>query len=133
MKRVTENKGKKTPGVDGEIRDTPELKAQAVERMAHTRGYQAKPLRRKYIAKSNGRLRPLGIPVMGDRGRQAAHLQALAPIAETLADHNSYGFRQKRRCADAIDQCFKILRLKTSANWIYEGDIAGFFDNIAFE
>lgn len=133
VKRVTENTGKKTPGVDGEIWDTPELKAQAVERIAHSRGYQAKPLKGKYIAKSNGKQRPLGIPVMEDRGRQAVHLQALSPIAETLADYNSYGFRSKRQCADAIDQCFKILRLTTSANWIYEGDIKGFFDNIAFE
>ncbi len=70
---------------------------------------------------------------MDDRGRQAVHLQALTPAAETLADHNSYGFRTKRQCADAIEQCFKILRQKTSAGWIYEGDIAGFFDNIAFE
>ncbi len=69
---------------------------------------------------------------MEDRGRQAVHLQALTPIAETTADPNSYGFRPKRRCADAIDQCFKILRQKTSATWIFEGDIAGFFDNIAF-
>jgi RNA-directed DNA polymerase len=133
VKRVTENKGKKTPGVDGEIWDTPDLKAQAVSRIAHIRGYRAKPLRRKYIAKTNGKQRPLGIPVMEDRARQAVHLQALAPIAETLADHNSYGFRSKRRCADAIEQCFKILRQKTAADWILEGDIAGFFDNIAFE
>ena len=132
-KRVTENKGKKTPGVDGEIWDTPELKAQAVEKMAYTRGYQAKPLKRKYIAKPNGKLRPLSIPVMEDRGRQAVHLQALSPIAETMADHNSYGFRPKRQCADAIDQCFKILRQRTSATWIFEGDIKGFFDNLAFD
>ncbi len=61
------------------------------------------------------------------------HLQALSPIAETLADHNSYGFRAKRRCADAIDQCFKILHLKTSATWILEGDIKGFFDYLSFQ
>ena len=132
VKRVTENRGKKTPGVDGEIWDTPELKAEAVQRLAHVRGYAPKPLKRKYIAKANGKQRPLGIPVMDDRGRQAVHLQALSPIAETLADLNSYGFRPKRRCADAIDQCFKCLRQKTAATWIYEGDIAGFFDNIAF-
>ena len=132
VKRVTENKGKKTPGVDGEIWDTPDLKARAVQCLAHVRGYWPKPLKRKYIAKSNGKQRPLGIPAMEDRGRQAVHLQALSPLAETSADPNSYGFRPKRRCADAIDQCFKILRQKTSATWIYEGDIAGFFDNIAF-
>ncbi len=133
VKRVTENKGRKTPGVDGEIWDTPELKAKAVQRLAHVRGYQPRPLKRKYIAKKNGKRRPLSIPVMEDRGRQAVHLQAPSPIAETLADHNSYGFRSKRRCADAIDQCFKILRQRTSANWILEGDIKGFFDHLAFQ
>jgi len=120
VKRVTENRGKKTPGVDGVVWDTPAHKAEAVSRLAHVRGYRAKPLKRKYIAKANGKQRPLGIPVMDDRARQAVHLQALYPIAETLADHNSYGFRPKRRCADAIDQCFKILRQKTSADWILE-------------
>jgi RNA-directed DNA polymerase len=69
---------------------------------------------------------------MEDRARQALYLQALQPMAETQADPNSYGFRPKRRCADAIDQCFKVLRLKTSASWILEGDTQSFFDHIAF-
>ena len=69
---------------------------------------------------------------MEDRARQALYLQTLEPIAETLADRNSYGFRPKRRCADAIDQCFKVLSQKDSATWILEGDIQGFFDHIAF-
>lgn len=103
-----------------------------MKRLADTRGYRAKPLGRKYIAKSNGKQRPLGIPVMIDRGLQAVHLSALSPIAETLADCSSYGFRPKRRCADAIDQCFKILRLPNSAKWILEGDIKGFFELIDF-
>jgi len=132
VKRVTENKGRKTPGVDGEIWDTLELKAQAVQRLADVQGYRPRPLKRKYIAKKNGKRRPLSIPVMEDRGRQAVHLQALSPIAESLADHNSYGFRVKRRCADAIEQCFTILCRKTSASWILEGDIKGFFDNLSF-
>ncbi len=113
VKRVTENKGRKTPGVDGARWDTPALKAQAVQRLADVQGYQPRPLQRKTIAKKNGKRRPLSIPVMEDRGHQAAYLQALSPIAETLADHNAYGFRVKRRCADAIDPCFNILRLKT--------------------
>jgi RNA-directed DNA polymerase len=126
IKRVTGNKGGKTPGVDGEVWDSPELKAAAVKRLAHVRGYRPKPLKRKYIAKSNGKQRPLSIPVIEDRARQAVHLCALAPIAETTADPNSYGFRPKRRCADAIAQCFKILSGKNSTQWVLEGDIAGF-------
>ena len=66
---------------------------------------------------------------MDDRARQAVHALALKAIGDT----NSYGFRSKRRCADAIDQIFKILRLKNSACWILEGDIKGFFDNISYQ
>jgi RNA-directed DNA polymerase len=132
VKRVTENTGKKTPGVDGDLWDTPEKKAHAVERIERWQRYRPMPLKRIYIPKKNGKRRPLSIPAMVDRARQALYLQALQPIAETLADPNSSGFRPKRRCADAIDQCFNILRQKTSATWVLEGDIQGFFDNIAF-
>jgi RNA-directed DNA polymerase len=69
---------------------------------------------------------------MVDRARQAMYLQVLQPIAETTGDPNSYGFRPKRQCADAIDQCVKVLRQKTSATWVLEGDIHGFFDTMAF-
>ena len=132
VKRVTENTGKKTPGVDGELWDTPEKKAHAVERIGRWQRYRPVPLKRIYIPKKNGKRRPLSIPAMVDRARQALYLQALQPIAETMADPNSYGFRPKRRCADAIDQCFNVLRQHFSATWILEGDIQGFFDNIAF-
>ncbi len=132
IKRVTENKGKKTPGIDGEIWETPEKKAVAVTRIGRWRNYRPVPLRRLSLLKKNGKKRPLSIPAMIDRGKQALWLQALEPIAETLADRNSYGFRPKRRCADAIDQCFKALRQKNTATWILEGDIQGFFDNIRF-
>ena len=60
---------------------------------------------------------------MSCRAMQALHLQALEPVAETLADPNSYGFRPKRSTADAIGQCFNALGSKHSAEWIFEGDI----------
>jgi RNA-directed DNA polymerase len=132
VKRVTENTGKKTPGVDNDLWDTPEKQATAIDRIGQWRGYRPRPLKRLYIPKKNGTQRPLSIPTMGDRARQAIYLQSLQPIAETTADPNSYGFRPKRRCADAIDQCFKVLRQHTAATWILEGDIEGFFDHIAF-
>jgi RNA-directed DNA polymerase len=132
VKRVTENTGKKTPGVDGELWETPAKKAHAVARIGRWRGYRPAPLKRIYIPKKNGQQRPLSIPTLTDRARQAVYLQALQPIAETTGDQNSYGFRPKRRCADAIDQCFKILRQRSSATWIVEGDLQGFFDNIGF-
>lgn len=132
LKRVIGNKGKTTAGVDGERWETPEQKAAAVTRIGQWRNYQPQPLKRIAIPKKNGKQRLLSIPTMEDRARQAVYLQALQPIAETQADHNSYGFRPKRRCADAIAQCFKALRQKDSATGILEGDIQGFFDHIAF-
>ncbi len=92
VKRVTENHGRRTPGVDRETWNTPQKKAAAIQTL-HSRGYHPLPLRRLYIPKSNGKLRPLGIPVMTCRAMQALHLLALDPIAETTGDQNSYGFR----------------------------------------
>ena len=130
VRRVTENQGKKTPGVDREIWDTPEKKMQAVHEL-QGRGYQPQPLRRVYIPKSDGKtMRPLGIPTMIARAMQALHLLALDPVAETTADKNSYGFRQQRSCADAIGQIFNVLKTATT-EWILEGDIRSCFDKIS--
>lgn len=106
VRRVTENKGKRTAGVDGEIWNTPTKKMRGVERLGK-HGYKAQPLRRLYIPKRNGKKRPLGIPTMLDRAQQALHLLALDPVAETTADRNSYGFRKERsagRCHRAMLQ-----------------------------
>ena len=132
IKRVTENKGKRTAGVDGKLWSTPESKSLAVQNL-NRRGYKPLPLRRVYIPKSRGKMRPLGIPTMKDRAMQALHLLALEPISETTADRNSYGFRPERATQDAIGQCFTLPSLKTSAVWVLEGDIRGCFDNISHE
>jgi len=130
VKRVTENKGKKTPGVDGETWSTPESKTDAMKSLQR-RGYQPQPLRRVYIPKSNGKQRPLGIPTMTDRAMQALYLLALDPVSETKADRNSYGFRKARSAHDALEQCFKSLgKPSKSPQWILDADIKGCFDNI---
>jgi RNA-directed DNA polymerase len=77
-------------------------------------------------------MRPLGIPKMMDRAQQALHLVALDPVVETTPDKNSYGFRQRRSCADAMAQCFNALR-HASTQWILEGDIKSCFDKISHE
>ena len=132
VRRVPENTGKKTPGVDNELWETPEKKATAIDRIGQWRGYRPRPLKRLSMPKKNGVQRPLSIPTREDRARQAIHLQALQPIAETPADPHAYGFRPTRRCADARAQCFNIFRQHTAATWILAGDMEGFCDHIAF-
>jgi RNA-directed DNA polymerase len=130
IKRVTENKGKRTPGVDKITWKTPLQKLKAVK-LLKRRGYKSLPLRRIHIPKKNGKLRPLGIPTFVDRAQQALHLLALEPVAEIQADLNSYGFRPKRSLHDAIGQCFLNLCRKNSPQWILEGDIKACFDKIS--
>jgi RNA-directed DNA polymerase len=130
IRRVTENQGKKTSGVDGEIWNTPEKKSQALNELKQ-RGYRPSPLKRVYIPKANGRQRPLSIPTMLDRAMQTLYLQALDPIAECQADPNSYGFRPERSTADAIEQCHIVLSNRGGAEWILEGDIKSCFSEIS--
>jgi RNA-directed DNA polymerase len=132
VRRVTENQGKRTPGVDNETWETPTKKAEAVKSLRQ-RGYKPQPLRRVYIPKKNGKKRPLGIPTMRDRAMQALYLLALEPIAENTGDPNSYGFRRERSTADAIQQCYIALARKTNGQWILEADIQSCFDQISHE
>lgn len=132
VRRVTSNRGRHTPGIDGTLWINPQQKWQAVLTLT-CRGYRAQPLRRIHIPKKNGKTRPLGIPTMHDRAMQALFLLATEPVAETTADHHSYGFRPKRSAADAIERCFVLLAQKKSAPWILEGDIKGCFDNISHD
>lgn len=101
---MVQNQEGKTPGVDKIIWKTPQQKMQAAQSLTR-RGYKTQPLRRIYIPKKDGRLRPLSIPTMKCRAMQALHLLALEPIAEFKADKNSYGFRPKRSAADALGAC----------------------------
>ena len=130
VKRVTSNKGKNTAGVDHELWKTPKGKFEAIDKLKR-RGYKPQPLRRVYIPKKNGKMRPLSIPTMTDRAMQTLYKFALEPLAETLADPNSYGFRIGRSTHDAIGQCFNDLCRSGSPQWILEGDIKGCFDHIS--
>ncbi len=132
VKRVTENQGRRTPGVDGVSWTTPAARLRAIGSLQR-RGYRPLPLRRVLIPKANEKQRPLGIPTMKDRAMQALHLLALEPIAETAADPNSYGFRPKRSAVDALQQCFNALCRGCSPQWVLEGDIKGCFDHISHQ
>ena len=132
VKRVTSNQGKRTSGVDHELWLTPQAKFNAISKL-NRRGYHPQPLRRHYIRKKNGKMRPLGIPTMTDRAMQTLYKFSLEPIAETYADPNSYGFRIGRSTHDAIEQCFTDLNKGKSPEWILEGDIKGCFDHISHQ
>lgn len=132
VKRVTSNSGKRTSGVDHELWLTPQAKFIAILKL-NRRGYRPQPLRRHYIPKKNGKMRPLSIPTMTDRAMQTLYKFSLEPIAETYADPNSYGFRIGRSTHDAIEQCFTDLNKGKSPKWILEGDIKGCFDHISHQ
>ena len=132
VKRVTQNTGGKTPGVDGIIWKTQEQKMKAAMSLKR-HGYRTKPLKRIYIPKKSGGRRPLSIPSMMCRGQQALYLLALEPVVEVKADKSSYGFRPKRSAADAIEHCFNSLSGKNCAAWILEGDIRSCFDTISHQ
>lgn len=132
IKRVTSSAGSKTPGVDGIILRTPKQKMDAALNLRN-RGYKPLPLKRIYIPKKSGKLRPLSIPTIKDRAMQSLWHAALVPIAEEKADPNAYGFRLKRSAHDSIEQCFKMLAKRNSATYIFEGDIRSCFDQISHE
>ena len=133
VKRVTQNRGKRTAGVDGEKWTTPKSKMNAAHRISDKR-YKAKPLRRVYSPKPGStKKRPLNIPTKYDRAMQALYALALSPIAEATADTCSFGFMKYRSTQDACQYAFICLSKKASAQWVLEGDIKGCFDNISHE
>lgn len=132
IKKVTQNKGKNTAGIDNQLWKADSDKWEGIKSL-NTARYKALPTKRILIPKKNGKMRPLSIPTLKDRAMQTLYLLALQPIEETIADEHSYGFRLNRSCQDACEQIFADLSLKDSAQWVLEGDIKGCFDNISHE
>ena len=117
-----DNRGKKTPGIDGVARLTPVARMKLVKRL-RTFSPTPAPIRRVYIPKSSNpsERRPLGIPIMGDRAEQALIKLALEPEWEARFEPNSYGFRPGRNPQDAIEAIFNHIRLKPK--YVLEADI----------
>jgi RNA-directed DNA polymerase len=134
VRKVTSNQGKNTPGVDKVIFDTPAKKFEAIETVKNLKGYKASPVKRIYIPKANGKLRPLGIPTMKDRVVQTMYLFALDPIAEETSDSRSYGFRPYRGVNDNATYLKLVLGSVTATRrFVLDADIEGFFDSVGHQ
>ena len=130
---VRRNEG--APGVDGvsieQMAATPESETaflSGIERSLREKTYRAQAVRRVYLLKANGKLRPLGIPTVRDRVVQAAVLLILEPIFEADFEDCSYGFRPGRSAHDALRAIQQ--HLKEGQTAVYDGDLAGYFDSI---
>jgi len=133
VRRVTEiNAGRKTAGVDGVRVVEPQQKAELADwAHQHAMPWSPRPVKRVYVPKSNGRRRPLGIPVIADRCLQAVTVNALEPEWEARFEPRSYGFRPGRGCHDAIVAIHTTAsRTDAKRRWVLDADLAAAFDHL---
>ncbi len=124
------------PGVDGETwrhyGEDLETNLQDLSHRLKLGAYRAMPVRRVYIPKADGRLRPLGVTALEDKIVQRAAVEVMNAIYETDFLGFSYGFRPKRSQHNALDALYTGLLTK-KVNWVLDLDIRGFFDAISHE
>ena len=131
VRQVTErNAGRLTPGVDGRVAASAADKERLVIELQGS-PRRACPVRRVFIPKATGKLRPLGIPVIFDRAQQARVRNALEPEWEARFEPKSYGFRPGRGCHDAIEAIYQVVKGKDPRRqWVLDADLQGAFDHI---
>jgi group II intron reverse transcriptase/maturase len=132
---IKANHGSKTPGLDGEtIDDYLQMsKEDLIKKIqAIVLCYVPQPVKRVYIKKTNGKLRPLGIPSILDRIIQECIRIVIEPILEARFYPHSYGFRPYRACKHAIRNIMNVINspTKQKATYAIEGDIKAYFDNV---
>ena len=129
FEQIQDNKGAGTPGADGLTKsDWSILRAEELARSLREGTYIPTPVRRVYIPKKSGKLRPLGIPTFSDRVVQSALKLILEALYEPVFLDCSHGFRPRRGCHTALAALYD--NPKVRIDWVVEGDIQGCFDNV---
>lgn len=133
--RLLGNKGSRTPGLDGLDRDKLNRNRghhlEVLQQQLRNGTFQPTPVKRVFIPKKNGKLRPLGIPTLYDRWIQMAIKIVIEPIFESDFAEYSHGFRPQRSCHTAIAHAHRLtIQERRKVYWVIEGDIEGFFDHV---